>query len=87
LARGELAVTADDLQHVLKALLSKGASVISIRNHTCGEHPQIVFVRYWGEGSALELAKALRFVLEVFSGKPPLEKTSGGTRTPLSYGS
>jgi len=36
-----------------------------MRDHTVGEHPQIVFVHFWTEGSAIEMAKAIRYVLNV----------------------
>jgi len=65
LAHGEIVTTVDELQRVLKALRVRGLNVMSIRNHTFGEHPQVVFVRFWGQGTALDLAKALRYVLEV----------------------
>ena len=77
MSTGELLATADELQNVLKALRMKGVSVTSIRNHTFGEHPQVVFVRFWAEGPALDLAKALRFVLEVQVG---VTKLSSGPR-------
>jgi hypothetical protein len=72
LSSGEMLATADELQDLLKALRMKGMFVTSIRNHTLGEHPQVVFVRFWAEGPALELAKALRFVLEVQVGATKL---------------
>jgi hypothetical protein len=72
LSTGEILATADDLQNVLKALRMKGVSITSIRNHTFGEHPQVVFVRFWAEGPALDLARALRFVLEVQVGASKL---------------
>ncbi len=50
---------------VLIALRAKGINIISIRNHTLSEQPQLVFVRFWRQGTALELAKALRYVLDV----------------------
>jgi len=64
LAHGEFAETPDGLKTLLKALRSKGLNIISIRNHTLGEHPQFVFVRFWGQDSALELAKKIRYVLD-----------------------
>jgi len=67
-AHGEFVETAEDLQKVLKALRAKGINIESIRNHTVGEHPQFIFVRFWGQGAALELAKAIRYVLEVDAG-------------------
>src|SRR5262249_61659841 len=69
---GDMLATGDELQDLLKALRMKGMYVTSIRNHTFGEHPQVVFVRFWGEGAALDLARALRFVLEVQVGAASL---------------
>ena len=67
LAHGEFVEMPDDLLKVLKAMRMKGINIESIQNHTVGEHPQFVFIRFWAQGAALELAKAkaLRYVLEV----------------------
>ncbi len=73
MVQGEIVVTVDQLQGVLKALRSKRLDLISIRNHTIAEHPQLVFVRFQGNGSAADLAKAVRYALDVQVGavKPP----------------
>jgi hypothetical protein len=63
-ASGEFVETPDGLKILLKALRAKGVNIVSIRNHTLGEHPQFVFVRFWGQDSALELAKKIRYVLD-----------------------
>jgi hypothetical protein len=47
--------------------------VFSIRNHTFGEHPGMVFVGYWATGPALKLAHMMRFVLEVQNGAAELK--------------
>ncbi len=47
------------------ALLSKGFKIISIRNHLVGEHPQYLFVRFWQQGGSVELARGLRYALDV----------------------
>jgi hypothetical protein len=60
MAQGEFVEVTEDLQNVLKALRAREIYVESIRNHTLGEHPQFVFIRYWGQGPALELAKSIR---------------------------
>jgi len=72
LSSGDMLATVDELQDLLKALRMKGMFVTSIRNHTLGEHPQVVFVRFWAEGPALELARSLRFILEVQIGATKL---------------
>ena len=64
IVHGEFIASTDDLQKVLKALRAKGISVISIRNHTVGEHPQFVFIQFRGEGAASQLAKAVRYALD-----------------------
>jgi hypothetical protein len=65
LMQGEIVCTGEQLQSVLKALRSRKMSLISIRNHTVGEHPQLVFVRFLGSGRATDLASAVRFILDV----------------------
>ncbi len=72
LVQGEFAATSDELQNLLKALRSKDIKVTSIRNHTTGEHPQFLFVRFWKQGRSVELARALRYVLNVQVGLLPL---------------
>jgi len=64
IAHGEFVAGTDDLQRLLKALRVKGISVTSIRNHTLGEEPQFVFVHFRGEGTALDLARAVRYALD-----------------------
>lgn len=62
---GEFAATESELQPVLNALRSRNFKFISIRNHTLGEHPQLIFVRYTGDGPAVKLAEAVRHVLNI----------------------
>jgi hypothetical protein len=65
LAQGEFIESPDGLKKLLTALRTKGIHIASIRNHTVGEHPQWVFVRFWGEGTAIQLARAVRYALDV----------------------
>ena len=65
MVQGEIVATAEQLQHVLKALRANRLDLISIRNHTIAEHPQLVFVRFMGSGPATELARAVRYALDV----------------------
>ena len=65
LALGDFAVTVDELQNLLKALRSRGFKITSIRNHTAGEHPQFLFVHFWQQGNSVELARGLRYALDV----------------------
>ena len=68
LAEGQFVVTAGEVQGLLKALRTSGINITAIRNHTLGEHPQFIFVHFWGQGEAVALAKHLRHALEVVEG-------------------
>jgi hypothetical protein len=65
LAQGEFVESPNGLRKLLTALRARGLNISAIRNHTVGEHPQSIFVRFWGEGSAIQLAKAVRYALDV----------------------
>jgi len=64
MVEGEFAATESE-QPVLNALRSRNFKFISIRNHTLGEHRQLIFVRYTADGPAAKLAEAVRHVLNV----------------------
>ena len=61
----QIVATSDELQRVLKALRAKALNIVSIRNHLVGEHPSTMFIGVWGEGSAVDLARAFRYALDV----------------------
>ena len=64
-AQAELIVNPDELQRVLKALRTRDFTVTFIRKHMVAEHPESIFIRVWKQGTALELARGLRFALDV----------------------
>jgi hypothetical protein len=68
IVHGEFGESPDDIRKVLRAMTLKDLSIESIRNHTAGEHPQYLFVRFFAEGNAIELAKEVRYVLDVEAG-------------------
>jgi hypothetical protein len=55
---GDFAMTAAELQSVLKAMRSENISVVAI------QEPRIFFLHYWGEGRAAALAQSFRRVLD-----------------------
>lgn len=65
LAQGEFVESPNGLRKLLTALRARGMNISAIRNHTVGEHPQSIFVCFWGEGTAIQLAKAVRYALDV----------------------
>lgn len=57
---GDFAVTEDELQPVLKALLKDKINIVAIHQHMTHEEPRIIFFHYWGRGSAKDLAQAVK---------------------------
>jgi hypothetical protein len=57
---GDFAVTEDELQPVLKALLKNKINIVAIHQHMTHEEPRILFFHYWGRGSAKDLAQAVK---------------------------
>ena len=62
---GDIAMHEDELQSVLKALRASGINVVAIHNHMTLESPRIVYLHYWGLGSARELATAVRAAFDL----------------------
>jgi hypothetical protein len=62
---GDFAVTEDELQPVLKTLRQAGIYIVAIHSHMTHENPRILFLHYWGRGSAKDLANAVKGALLV----------------------
>ena len=62
---GDYAVTEDELQPALKALRVGGINIVAIHSHMTHENPRILFLHYWGRGSAKKLAQAVKGALLV----------------------
>ncbi|PYL56119.1 MAG: hypothetical protein DMF30_10835 [Verrucomicrobia bacterium] len=62
---GDYAVTEDELQPALKALRVGGINIVAIHSHMTHENPRILFLHYWGRGSAKKLAEAVKGALLV----------------------
>src|SRR5215469_4212496 len=76
LAQGEFVATSGELQDLLRALRSKDFKIVSIRNHLAGEHPPLLFVRFWQQGRSVELARGLRYALDVQVGVSARERSA-----------
>src|SRR5438067_3082871 len=57
---GDLAVTENELQPVLKSLLESKIKIVAIHQHMTHEEPRIMFFHYWGRGAAKDLAQAVK---------------------------
>ena len=76
-AQAEVIANPDELQRLLKALRARDFTVTSIRKHTVMEHPEPIFINVWKQGRALDLAKGLRFALDVEVGAAKVGSNSG----------
>ena len=66
---GDFAVLEDELQPVLKSLTKSGIDVVAIHQHMANEVPRIMFLHYWGQGKAQDLAKAVRSAVNLTATK------------------
>lgn len=64
---GDFAVLEDELQPVLKSLRGSGMNIVAIHQHMTNEEPRLVFLHYWGQGKAQDLAKAVRAAVNLTS--------------------
>ncbi len=60
---GDFAVLETELQPALKSLTGAGINVVAIHHHMTGETPRMLFLHYWGRGSAATLATSLQAAL------------------------
>lgn len=61
---GDVAMTAAEVQPVLRALRKAGIHVVAVHNHMIGEEPTYFFVHFWGKGPAIDLARGFRSALD-----------------------
>jgi len=66
---GDFAVLENELQPVLKSLRSAGINIVAIHHHMTNEEPRTLFLHYWGQGKAQDLAKAVRAALSLTATK------------------
>jgi uncharacterized protein DUF1259 len=60
---GDVAMLADEVTPVLKALRQNGLSVVAIHHHMTDTRPTIFFLHYWGTGPADKLATGFKAAL------------------------
>lgn len=61
---GDVAMLADELNPVMKALRANGIEIVAVHNHMTGSTPAVFFLHYWGEGKAADLARGFRAALD-----------------------
>jgi hypothetical protein len=65
---GDFAMTADEVQPVLRALRRENIHVVALHNHMVGETPIYDFTHFWAKGPAIELARGFRAALDAQRG-------------------
>jgi hypothetical protein len=61
---GDFVTFDNELQPVLKALRKSGIQIVAIHSHMEGESPKAIFLHYWGQGHAEDLARGVRAALD-----------------------
>jgi hypothetical protein len=61
---GDIAMRETEVTPVLKALRAHKLNVVAIHHHMLGTQPTVIFLHYWGHGSAEELALGFRAALD-----------------------
>jgi hypothetical protein len=60
---GDVAMLESEVTPVLKTLRKNGIDVVAIHHHMTEEKPMVIFLHYWGRGSAEKLANAFKATL------------------------
>jgi hypothetical protein len=74
---GDVAMLEAEVTPVLKALRTNGIDVVAIHHHMTGTNPPVIFLHYWGKGSAQKLATAVRAAVDQTGARP---KTTAAQR-------
>ena len=67
---GDVAMLANEVTPVLKALRKNGLDVVAIHHHMTGTQPAVIFLHYWGRGPAQKLAAAFRAAVDQTGARP-----------------
>jgi ketosteroid isomerase-like protein len=61
---GDFAMTAAEVQPVLRALRKNRINIVALHNHMVSEEPAYYFVHFWGKGPAEKLANGFREAID-----------------------
>jgi len=67
---GDVAMLDAEVTPVLKALRTHGLEVVAIHHHMTAVNPVVIFLHYYGTGSAKQLAEGVRAALDVLGHGP-----------------
>ena len=63
-ATGDFAVTAPQLEPLLRALAAGGITATAVHSHMVGEQPTLYFVHFWGDAPLAPLLRSLRVAVD-----------------------
>ncbi len=72
---GDVAMLESEVTPVLKALRKNGVEVVAIHHHMTADRPVVIFLHYWGRGSAEKLATAFKSALDELGKSAPARGT------------
>ena len=61
---GDFVLIASEVNPVITALRAHGIAVTALHSHLLTESPRLLFMHFWGEGDAVQLAQGLRAALD-----------------------
>lgn len=67
---GDFVMTADEVDGVISALRENGIEVVSLHNHLTDEEPRLLFMHFWANDDAVQLARGLRAALDRTNSRP-----------------
>jgi hypothetical protein len=62
---GDVAMLESEVPKVLDALRRHNLNVVAMHHHMIDARPVVIFLHYWGEGRAADLAAGIRAALDV----------------------
>ena len=71
---GDIVMLEHEVNPVIRALRQNGLEVVAVHNHMLGDDPRMIFLHYYGQGRATDLANGFRAALNVL-GKEKQSKT------------
>jgi hypothetical protein len=61
---GDIAMRENEVTPTLKALRSHGLDVVAIHHHMLSTQPTVIFLHYWGQGKADDLASGFKAAID-----------------------
>lgn len=61
---GDFALLEYEVQPVLRALRDAHISITALHNHMINEKPRLLFLHFWGQGKAIDLAQGIKDALD-----------------------